>query len=529
MASCLRRSKSKPTYTVVNLTTHMRSLEPDDLPDGHTRNALPTQVVMGAGGCLARSMSLKAPGRAITLAADAATVFVGMLDGSIQIWKQSAESAGSFALDKTLEGHAGPVYALTVRAAGPATVLFSGSQDATAGIWSVPGGCRLCQLQQHKGPVNALALTKDGTRMLTGSDDGTVAVWDLASELLGCYGWMDAWVGCSCSLQLTGHNCPVRSLAVTADATTLVSGAADGVIGVWSLTRQTSLYKLPAHKATVTSIVLSQRHIFSASEDSTIRSFRLDDGAAECTLTCPSAVRSLALSRDQTVLVSGADGGQVTAWSAADPESLFHMHTFEGHSASVHAVALCWNSAIVWSVSQDQSMRLWRVTDLPHQQLAKSIVESNLEECSRLVRAGVVIPASGWDDALSARQAIEGHQMLMKVLASAQTELEEKDESAGVLRQLQAEHDEAQESVACASEEVARLNKALLSARDAARTAQERANKVEAQLMDAVLENSQNPAKWRLSRAYTAALVGLQQSEERRRKLENHTGTNDEH
>lgn len=79
---------------------------------------------------------------------------------SIQIWKQSAESAGSFALDKTLEGHAGPVYALTVRAAGPATVLFSGSQDATAGIWSVPGGCRLCQLQQHKGPVNALALTK---------------------------------------------------------------------------------------------------------------------------------------------------------------------------------------------------------------------------------------------------------------------------------------------------------------------------------------------------------------------------------
>lgn len=37
----------------------------------------------------------------------------------------------------------------------------------------------------------------------------------------------------------------------------------------------------------------------------------------------------------------------------------------------------------------------------------------------------------------------------------------------------------------------------------------------QAQLMDAVLENSQNPAKWRLSRAYTAALVGLQQSEER--------------
>lgn len=44
-----------------------------------------------------------------------------------------------------------------------------------------------------------------------------------------------------------------------------------------------------------------------------------------------------------------------------------------------------------------------------------------------------MIPASGWDDALSARQAIEGHQMLMKVLASAQTELEEKVR-AGVVR-----------------------------------------------------------------------------------------------
>jgi WD40 repeat protein len=54
------------------------------------------------------------------------------------------------------------------------------SPDGTAAkIWSVADGRLLGALEGHAGPVNALCWTDDG-RVVSGSPDGTVRVWDAA-------------------------------------------------------------------------------------------------------------------------------------------------------------------------------------------------------------------------------------------------------------------------------------------------------------------------------------------------------------
>ncbi len=75
-------------------------------------------------------------------------------------------------------------------------------------------------LTGHTGGVRSVAVTADGTTALSGGG-GTVRVWDLATGEL--------------RVTLTGH-ISVSSVAVTPDGTTAVSGGSyDGRVRVWDL------------------------------------------------------------------------------------------------------------------------------------------------------------------------------------------------------------------------------------------------------------------------------------------------------
>ncbi|MCB9000328.1 MAG: hypothetical protein H6540_09755, partial [Bacteroidales bacterium] len=82
-----------------------------------------------------------------------------------------------------------------------------------------PGGALLRTLTGHSGGVRSVALSADGSRVVSGSDDNTLKVWDMASgeELR----------------TLTGHSGGVRSVALSADGSRVVSGSDDNTLKVW--------------------------------------------------------------------------------------------------------------------------------------------------------------------------------------------------------------------------------------------------------------------------------------------------------
>jgi len=83
------------------------------------------------------------------------------------------------ALEQVLTGHAGWVAAVAVTADG--TRAISGSDDRTVRVWDLAAGREQATLTGHTDTVKAVAVTADGTRAISGSDDGTVRVWDLAA------------------------------------------------------------------------------------------------------------------------------------------------------------------------------------------------------------------------------------------------------------------------------------------------------------------------------------------------------------
>jgi WD40 repeat protein len=129
-------------------------------------------------------------------------------------------------------------------------VAVSGSHDGTVRVWDLATGRpRGEPLTGHTGGVRAVAVGSVEGRAVavSGSHDGTVRVWDLAT-------------GRPRGEPLTGHNGGVRAVAVGSveGRAVAVSGGDDGTVRAWDLATGRPLLTLPV-LAPVQTLAIFQR------------------------------------------------------------------------------------------------------------------------------------------------------------------------------------------------------------------------------------------------------------------------------
>jgi WD40 repeat protein len=98
--------------------------------------------------------------------------------------------------------------------------VVSGSRDNTLRVWNLANGETERVLQGHTRGVTAVAVTPDGRRVVSGSGDQTLRVWNLASG--------------ETERTLKGHIAGVTAVAVTPDGRHVVSGSRDYTLRVWN-------------------------------------------------------------------------------------------------------------------------------------------------------------------------------------------------------------------------------------------------------------------------------------------------------
>ena len=143
-------------------------------------------------------------------------------DGRLQVWDLSTGTT----LGEPLTGHTNTITSIAIDVVAGETVAVSGSRDGTARVWGLSdpsaGLQRGVPFVEHCGAVHAVALAElDGaTVVLSGGADNRVHVWDVASQ------------------QRSGESLIGHTRTVTAIATigaTVVTGSEDGTIGLWDL------------------------------------------------------------------------------------------------------------------------------------------------------------------------------------------------------------------------------------------------------------------------------------------------------
>ena len=88
----------------------------------------------------------------------------------------------------TARGHGGAVTTVAVSPDGHRIV--SGSQDRSVRLWDVETGQQIGQpLEGHADHVNSVSFSPDGRRIVSGSKDQTVRLWDINGRLVTIFGF----------------------------------------------------------------------------------------------------------------------------------------------------------------------------------------------------------------------------------------------------------------------------------------------------------------------------------------------------
>lgn len=149
--------------------------------------------------------------------------------------------------------------------------IVSGSKDWTVRIWDAQTGVAFLEpLQGHSRVVTSVAISFDDQRIVSGSKDKTIRIWD-------------AQTGAKVLEPLRGHSRAVTSVGFSSDGQRIVSGSSDRTIRIWDAqTGAPLLEPLQGHSYAITSVAFSAdgQRIVSGSEDWTIRIWDSQTGDA---------------------------------------------------------------------------------------------------------------------------------------------------------------------------------------------------------------------------------------------------------
>ncbi|KAF7984961.1 hypothetical protein HWV62_9903 [Athelia sp. TMB] len=242
------------------------------------------------------------------------------------------------------EGHSSTVRSISFSPDG--LKIVSGSEDKTVRVWDRQIGETTLLLEGHRGTVNSVAFSPDGLKIVSGSNDGTVRVWDGLTGLP--------------ALLIEGYRGAVNSVAFSPDGFKIISGSNDSTVQMWDgLTGQLALL-LEGHTDTVLSASFSPdgSKIVSGSEDETVQVWDgLTGQPALLIKGHRSAVNSVAFSPDGLKIVSGSGDGTVRIWNGLTGQ--LALPTLEGHEGAVSSVAFSPDGLSIASASFDRTVRVW--------------------------------------------------------------------------------------------------------------------------------------------------------------------------
>jgi WD40 repeat protein len=191
-----------------------------------------------------------------------------------------------------LVGHTAGIWAVAFNQDG--TLALSAGEDRTIRVWDLGTRRQSHALTGHSGTITALAISFDGKLVLSAGNDRTLRLWDLAEARL---------------LARQESAGDIRAVAFSKDGKSVFTGSANGTVSACTVERLSEPRHLCVQSGSVVSLVASPKGaLLSASvhSDSRERSLRVIDLATgQARAAGPAgAVEAAAVSRDGRALLA---------------------------------------------------------------------------------------------------------------------------------------------------------------------------------------------------------------------------------
>jgi len=272
-------------------------------------------------------------------------------------------------------------------------LMVTGGMDKVIKLWDLARGTEIRSMIGHTATLNRVLFTRDGTRVLSCSNDGSIRFWETSSgkeidklewrlgqdKLIDTYcialtpnGRVLAVGGKSAEIRrydmisrtflpsLIGHADSVVCLEFDPEGEVLVSGSFDGNLKTWDTATGIDRHTIQAHQGRLSALTLSPdgKTVATGGFDKTIRLWRTADGQLLHTLVGSEAnLYALRFSPDGRYLLSGSANNPILIWNVVQGR---RVHQLSGHVALVHALAFLPDGKQLISGSGDKTVRYWK-------------------------------------------------------------------------------------------------------------------------------------------------------------------------
>jgi WD40 repeat protein/transcriptional regulator with XRE-family HTH domain len=248
----------------------------------------------------------------------------------------------------TLHGHTLDVFGIAVSPNGQRLATLS--DDGTIGIWDVTSNQQLLSLPTgltQKNTPRFIGFSPDGKSLVTPAGEHLAKVWDVASgkELLA----------------LHGHTDEVLATAFSPDGKKIATGSYDTTAKLWDAQTGKELMTFSGHQTGIATLAFSPNgdRLYTASDDDGVAfAWDMATGKPLFSFDGEAGVESIAVSPDGMHLATGEFDTNVKIWDAATGNKLL---TLFGHSSFIDNVAFSPDGKTLASACEDGTIKLWDV------------------------------------------------------------------------------------------------------------------------------------------------------------------------
>jgi len=251
---------------------------------------------------------------------------------------------------RTLRGHRYPIQAVAITKDG--RWVISGSRASigwggTIKVWDLATG-KEQELQGHHEGIEGITVTPDGQRVISASADYTLKVWNLMTG--------------EEEQTLNGHRMEINAVVVTSDGESVISVSDDRKLKVWDLATGTEILTLRGHMDWIRTVAVTPdgQWAVSGDEGGVLKVWNLVKGKEVRTLNGHTdKIEAVAITSDGQCVISGDRSGIIKIWDLATGKE---KYVLPGHAKSVNALALLPNEQRIISGSQDRTLKIWNIT-----------------------------------------------------------------------------------------------------------------------------------------------------------------------